>query len=225
MTKQFSKTAAGVGLIGAPLLTLIASVASPAIKSDETAQLAVIAHHPARYYAFAIFTLAGIMLLVPALLGLMQMTRDRAPGWGNVGGTLAITGTLIAAGDAASQLVVWQMGAPGVDRAQMAALLRRFDDTLGSSLVFTIGGLAFLIGLLLLAIGLRRARAVPIWVAIGIPLGGLLNIVGFTAASVEVLIVSSLLLLGTMGWLGARLLAQPTDANDHALQRVAAGAR
>jgi hypothetical protein len=212
MTTQFSKTAVGLGLIGAPVLTLIASIISPAIKSDEAAQLAVIAHHPARYYAFTILTLAGIMLLVPALLGLMQMTRDRAPRLGNLGGTLAITGTLIATGDAASQLVVWQMAARDADRAQMAGLLRRFDETLGSSLVFSVGGLAFLIGILVLSIGLRRARAVPAWVAIGIPVGALLNIVGFTSASVGVLIVSSVVLLATLGWVGWRVLAQPVVA-------------
>src|SRR3954452_23114162 len=119
MTRQFSRTAVGVGLIGAPLLTLVASIASPAIKSDDSAQLAVIAAHPARYYVFTIFTLAGIVLLVPALLGLMEMARERAAAWANVGGSLALIGTIIAAGDATSQLLVWQMAAPGADRGEM----------------------------------------------------------------------------------------------------------
>jgi hypothetical protein len=208
MTRQFSRTAVGVGLIGAPLLTLVASIASPAIKSDDAAQVAVIAAHPARYYAFTMFTLAGIVLLVPALLGLMQLTRDRAPGWGNAGGTLALLGTLIAVGDAATQLLVWQMGAPGANRAEMAALLHRYEATMGSSLVFTVGGLSFLVGMLLLAIGLRRARAVPAWVAIGIVAGSFLNIAGFTGASVGILIVSSAVLLASLGWVGRRVLSE-----------------
>jgi hypothetical protein len=214
----------GVGLVGAPLLTLIASIASPALKSGEAAQLAVISAHPARYYAFAIFTLAGIMLLVPALLGLMQMTRDRAPGWGAVGGSLSLLGTLIATGDAASQLIVWQMAVPGADRAQMTALLDRYDQTLGSSLVFTVGGLSLLVGTVVLSIGLRKARAVPGWVAVGIPVGMFLNVAGFTGASAGTLIVSSLVLLVTLGWVGWRVLATPADAKDQPLVPVAAGA-
>jgi hypothetical protein len=214
MTRQFSRTAVGVGLIGAPLLTLVASIASPAIKSDNAAQVAVIADHPARYYAFTMFTLAGIILLVPALLGLMQMTRDRAPGWGNAGGALALLGTLIAVGDAATQLLVWQMGAPGANRAEMAALLHRYEATMGSSLVFTVGGLSFLVGMLVLAIGLRRARAVPVWVAIGIVAGSFLNIAGFAGASVGILIVSSALLLASLGWVGWRVLSESAGQRD-----------
>ena len=210
MSTQFTRTTVGAGLIGAPLLTLVASIASPPLKGEDAAQLAVIAAHPARYYAFAIFTWAGIMLFVPALLGLMQMARDGAAGLGNVGGSLALLGALIAGGDAASQLVVWQMAAPGADRAQMVALLHRSDSVLGSSLVYSIGGLAFLVGLLLLSVGLRRARAVPTWVAIGLPVGAFLNIAGFSAASAGILIVSSVILLVAMGWVGWRVLAVPS---------------
>ena len=82
------------------------------------------------------------------------------------------------------------MAAPQANRAEMAAVLHRYDQTLGSSLVFSIGGLSFLVGILLLSIALRRARVVPMWVAVGMPLGGVLNIVGFSAASTGVLILS-----------------------------------
>ena len=207
MTKNFWTRALGICLIGAPLLTLVSAIVCPPIKHDEAAQLAAIAEHPARYYTFTIFTWAGIALLVPALIGLMYMVRERAPAWGNAGGTLAIAGSLIAIGDAASQLVIWQMAARGADRAEMAALLKRFDDTLGSSLVFSIGGLAFLAGSVILGIGLYRSRAVPAWVAAGFVTGGFLNIVGFESSSVAILVASSVVLLAALGWIGWRMLA------------------
>jgi hypothetical protein len=207
MSRQFSTTAIGIGLIGAPLLTLISSLASPAIKSDAAGQIAVITQHPDRYYVFSVLAFAGIALLIPAVLGLMQMTRERAPRWGEVGGTLSITGAVIASGDALTQLLVWQMGAPGADRAQMAALLDRYDNAAGASLVFTIGGLALVAGSIILATGLRKARAVPLWVAVGFPVGIVLNIAGFGAASVGLLVVSSVVLLATLGWVGWRVLA------------------
>jgi hypothetical protein len=206
MTKHFSRTAVGIGLIGAPLLTLVSSIASPAIKSDNADQLAVIAQHPDRYYLFSIFAFAGIALLIPAILGLMQMTSERAPRWGNVGGALSLVGVVVAAGDALSQLIIWQMAAPGADRAQMVALLKRYDEAAGSTLPFTIGGLALLAGCVMLAIGLRRARAVPVWVAVGFPVGIFMNIAGFTGASVALLVASSVVLLASLGWVGWRML-------------------
>jgi hypothetical protein len=212
VTKHFSKIAVGVSLIAAPLLTLVSTVVSPAIRSDEAAQIAVIAAHPARYYAFAVFTFAGIALFVPAILGLMHLTRERAPGWGNWGGSLSLLGVIIAAGDAATQWLIWQMGAAGADRAQMAALLHRYDSALGSSLPFTIGGLALVVGVVILSVGLYRARAVPAWVAVGFVAGIVLNIVGFSASSVGILIASSLILLAALGSVGWRILAEPDDA-------------
>ena len=211
MTKHFSKIAVGASLIAAPLLTLLSTVVSPAIKSDDAAEIAVIAAHPARFYAFATFTFAGIALMVPAILGLMHLTRDRAPGWGNWGGSLALLGTIVAAGDAATQWLVWQTGATGADRAQMAALLQRYDSAAGSSLPFTIGGLAIVAGVVMLSVGLYRARAVPAWTAAGFVAGIVLNIVGFTASSVGVLIVSSVILLAALGAIGWRILAEPDD--------------
>ncbi len=212
MTTRFSKFAVGGCLIGAPLLTLLSALVSPQIRSDEAAQVAVIAEHPARYYAFTLLTLAGIMLLVPAVLGLMHLTRRRAPTWGNVGGSLALAGILIAIGDAATQLLVWQMGASGADRVQMAELLKRYDATLGSSLPFSIGGLALLAGVLILSVGLYRARAVPAWAAAGFVLGIVLNIAGFSSASVGILIVSSVILLAALGAIGWRVLSEPDEA-------------
>jgi hypothetical protein len=159
-----------------------------------------------------VFTFAGIALFVPAILGLMHLTRERAPGWGNWGGSLSLVGVIIAAGDAATQWLIWQMGAAGADRAQMAALLHRYDSALGSSLPFTIGGLALVVGVVILSVGLYRARAVPAWVAVGFVAGIVLNIVGFSASSVGILIVSSLILLAALGSVGWRVLAESDDA-------------
>src|SRR6185312_11067378 len=158
VTKHFSKIVVGVSLIGAPLLTLVSTLVSPAIKSDEAAQIAVIAAHPARYYLFATFTFAGIALFVPAILGLMHLTRERAPGWGNWGGSLALV-----------------------------------------------------VGVVILSIGLYRSRAVPAWVAAGFVAGIVLNIVGFSASSVGILIVSSVILLAALATVGWRVLAEPDD--------------
>ncbi len=204
---RFARTAIGGSMIGSALLMLGASVASPAIKSDEAAQLAVIVQHPTRYYLFTILILASSMLFVPALIGLMRMSAERSPVLSNLGGTLSLLGALVAVGDSTSQLVIWQMGARGADRAQMAALLHRYDNVAGSALVFTIGGLAIVVGIVLLSIALFRAQAAPAWACAALVAGTVLNIVGFSAASLGVLILSSVVLLAALGWMGWQVLS------------------
>jgi hypothetical protein len=204
---RFARTAIGGSMIGAALLMLGASLASPAIKSDEAAQLAVIAQHPTRYYLFTIMILGSSMLLVPAVIGLMRMGAERSPRLSNIGGSLALLGSLVAVGDSTSQLVIWQMGAHGADRAQMAALLHRYDNVAGSSIVFNVGGLAVVVGIVLLSVALYRSQAAPAWACGGLVAGVVLNIVGFSAGSTGILILSSVVLLATLGWIGRLVLA------------------
>jgi hypothetical protein len=210
---RFARTAVGGSMIGAGLLMLGASLAAPAIKSTEAAQIAVIAGHPTRYYLFTILILGSSMLLVPALIGLMRMSAAGSPRLSNIGGALSLFGALIAVGDSTSQLVIWQMGAGGADRAQMAALLHRFDNVAGASIVFSIGGLAVVLGIVLLSIALYRAQAVPAWACVGLVAGTVLNVVGFSAASLSVLIFSSVVLLAAFGWIGWLVLTGGPEAD------------
>src|SRR5205814_9437436 len=92
---HFPKAAAGACMITSPLFLLASSAVSPPLKSGEGAQLAAIAHHPDRDYWFILLGLVGTVLLVPAVLGLMHVLRERAPGWGYIGGSLALVGTLL----------------------------------------------------------------------------------------------------------------------------------
>jgi hypothetical protein len=204
---RFARTAIGGSMIGAAVLMLAASIVTPAIKSQEAAQLAVIAQHPTRYYLFTLLILGSSILFVPALIGLMRMSAERSPALSNVGGALSLLGAMVAIGDSTSQLVIWQMGARGADRTQMAALLHRYDNVAGSALVFTIGGLAIVVGIVLLAVALYRSDAAPAWVAGGLVAGIVLNILGLSIPSIGVLIFSSLVLLAALGWTGRKLLA------------------
>src|SRR5438034_9265464 len=139
---HFPKVAAGACMVISPILLLASAAVSPPRESDEGAQLAVIAHHTDRYYWYILLGVIGTMLLVPAVLGLMHMLRQRAPRSGYIGGSLALLGTLLALVDWGSELVKWQMALPSADRAQMTALIQRFDDTTGSALPLQLSGFA-----------------------------------------------------------------------------------
>jgi hypothetical protein len=190
-----ARRAIGLAMILAPIAWLASAIVAPQLESDEGAQLAVVAQHPDRWYWFALLTLVGAMLLVPALMGVIGLLRERAPLAGYVGGSLAVLGVLVAIGDSLEQLVIWQMGAPRADHAQMTALLTRLDDAAGLTLIFTIGALALVVGTVTLAVGLIRARVAPAWAAACLPIAMLVNIVGFAGANRPLVAVSCLILL------------------------------
>lgn len=209
-SRKFFKNVVTFSFFAAPLLLLASALIMPVVNGDEAEQLAAIAQAPDRYYLFSLLSFISSALLVPVLLGLVYMLRHRAPTLGNLGGTLALVGTLVSVGDAISQLFIWQMVAPGADRAQMTALLMRFDEAPGASVIFKIGGPSFVIGMVLLGIGLYRARAVPTWTAAGLPMGAFLNIAGFVVGSNVLVIISCVVLLVSFGWIG-RLVAESSE--------------
>ena len=211
-SRRFFKTVVGICLIASPLILFVSALVSPEIKSSEADQLAVVAQDPGRYYLFTVLIFVSTALWLPIVIGFMYMVRERAAVLGNVGGTLAFLGTLVGVGDATSQLYIWQMVSQGADRAQMVALLTRFDNAGGAAIFFRIGGPALVIGMVLLSIALYRARAVPTWAAAGVAVGTLLNIAGFVATSTSIVLISSVVLLVSMGWIGRLVLARSDQA-------------
>ena len=210
--QQLSRTAAAASLISAPLLGLVAVGVWPPLRTGERAQIAAISAQPGRWYIFSLFILLSSIMLVPAVLALMRLLGHSRPVWALLAGGLAQLGILIGIGDAATQLVFWQMGAPGASLSQMAALATRYNTAPGAALIFMIGGLASLCGTLLLSAGLWRAHAVPAWTAIAIPVATIANIAGLSANSVPMTIASYALLLAAFGRIAVIVRSSPAWA-------------
>lgn len=206
-SRNLPDTAFALCLILAPLFALASALVAPALKSDEGAQLNVIAQNPDRWYWFTLLLLIGSILLVPALFGIAALVAESRPRLAVIGGGLAVLGALVSIGDVMSQFVSWQMVAKGADHAQMAALLHRFDTAGGVSAVFSVGGLSVLIGTVLLSIGLIRGRGATAWAGVGLSVAVVVNIVGFSSASNGVVAVSWALLLLAMGSIARVVLA------------------
>jgi hypothetical protein len=190
--------AAGLSLIASPVLALLSALLFLTIGSTEGAQLRAIAAHPDRWYWSTIMLVASIILLVPGYLGIAALVRRSSPWLGAAAGALAILGVMVATGDAMSQLMGRALVA--ADRSQMVALLVRFDDDAGANAVFNVGGLAIIIGSLLLTAGLIRGRVVPIWSAVALSAAVVLNIVGYGAASGGLVAASYLVMLAGFGY-------------------------
>jgi hypothetical protein len=210
-TRRLPRTAMAAALVLAPLTGLVAAVAHPALRTSVSAETSAIAAQQDRFYLYAIFMLISSYLLVPAFFGVLALLRERTPGWTFVAGVLAQTGLLIAVGDAATELVFWETGAPGADHAQMVALAERYDSASGSSLVYTIGGLATVVGVLLIAIALWRTRVTPRWAAAALLVGTGANVAGFVIASRPVLAGSYVVLLAAFAPIAATLLGSSVE--------------
>jgi hypothetical protein len=210
--QQLPRTAAAAALVAAPLLGLVAIGVWPPLRAGEQAQIAAISAQPGRWYIFSLFILLSTIMLVPAVLALMRLLGHSRPVWALLAGCLAQLGILIGIGDAATELVFWQMGAPGASLSQMAALATRYNTAPRATLIFMIGGLASLCGTLLLSAGLWRARAVPAWTAIAIPVATIANIAGLSANSVPITIASYALLLAAFGRIAVIVRSSPAWA-------------
>ncbi len=212
MFQNLPRKAAGWSLILAPLLGLIAVCAWPTLRSSDRAQIAAIAAHPGRWYVFSLFLLLSTYLLVPAVLALMRLLRQSRPTWAFLAGSLALLGVLVGIGDSATELVYWQMGTRGASLSQMTALAGRYESAPGASLIYMIGGVALLCGMVLLSAGLWRSRTVPAWAAAGTAVATILNIVGLSSASVPLAIASFAVMLAAFGRIAVIIWSDPGSA-------------
>ena len=71
-----------------------------------------------RWYASSLLGMLSLIALVPAILGVMHMLREREGVLGDVGGGLGLLGAMLAMGASAISMVMWQMAAAGADRAR-----------------------------------------------------------------------------------------------------------
>jgi hypothetical protein len=210
-TQDSARRPLALAMVAVPVLWLAAEAVSPPLNSDSAEQLAVVAQHPDRWFGYTVLLTLGTILFVPAVLGVMHLTRATMPRLTLVGGALLGYGAIIAVGDAMSQLTTWQMVTGHADRAQMAALLDRTSNAAGAALFFAPGGLAFLAGSVLLTLALVRTRVVPLWASIAFLIGIIAQLVGFTVSSVAVITASGVILLAALVMLARRLWTGPRD--------------
>lgn len=216
---HFRKTIAGMCMMAAPLFLLVGMVIHPERKTDEAEQLAVVAANLDEWFVSHLLVLFSIVLVVPAILGLMHMLREREVAWGHVGGGLAMIGVLALIGVVSIDgLVLWQMAATG-ETATMTALYTSFTDTAGIFIPLYLLSLAFAVGVLILAMGLYRARAVQWWMPAFFAIGAVvLAIAGPTASGLLAIVGSAFLLVG-LGSVGRMVLAESDEDWMHTPER------
>jgi hypothetical protein len=158
---RFRKTIAGVALIGAPLAGFVSCLtdSSEGIGQSGTSLYATAAAGGGRIWITGLIFMVSAILTVPAALGLAHLLRARGVVLGNLGVACLVAGAFGHMGYATWQLMVARVSGPGAP-----ALVAYLDRT--SALTPVLVPLMVLVdvGLVLLAAGLLRARAVPGWV-------------------------------------------------------------
>ncbi len=216
---NFRRTLAGLCLIAAPLAFGGSDVIRLSIEGgaeEGSEQFAAIAANSGPWQLATILNMAGVVLFVPAIFGLMHLMRARSTVLSHVGGGLALIGFL---GWAAHNTRYYGfMGAAStseIERGEMVRFIRHWmatPDTIVYVLMFLVGSL---LGMLLLSIGLYRARVTYRWAAALFALGAALYVVNsFTPASESMLAVGVLhaLLAVGLGATGVGVLAM-SDAD------------
>jgi hypothetical protein len=208
------KMVAGACMVVAPFVLLVAMVIHPASDMDEATQVATIADNLDAWYVAHLLAFVSIVLVVPAVLGLMHMLRERQVALGHVGGGLAILGLLALTGLVAMELVLWQMAGAG-NTAETVALLERLNETAGIVIPFVLLSFGFSLGMATLAVGLYRARAVQSWMAVLVAVGAILF--GFAVATAMnwLAIVAAAFLVVGLGAIGRMVLRETDEAWEH----------
>jgi len=210
--RHFRRIVAGACLIAAPVVLLVGAVLHPQSKDEAASHLAVVGENPGLYYAAHAIILCGLALFLPAILGLVHLLRLRATVFGHLGGGLVMIGVLGAtAVVAVDGIVVSQMGQPGVSAGEMAELLDRIKESAGLAAIARTGGVTFLLGMLLLAFGLWRARAVQLWTASAIVAAAIIFLVGQVTDNRLIFAVAFAIYLGALSPVGWRILTESDE--------------
>ncbi|HEX2728916.1 MAG TPA: DUF4386 family protein, partial [Rubrobacteraceae bacterium] len=167
---NFRRTLAGLALIAAPLAFGGSDVIRLSIEGgvgEGREQLAAIAANPGLWQVAAALNMIGVILFVPAVLGLMHLMRERSVVFGHLGGALALIGLLgWAAHNRGYYGFLGAASTSEIERSQMAGFIEHSmmtPNTIYYVLMFLVGST---FGMLLLSIGLYRARVTHRWAAV-----------------------------------------------------------
>ena len=173
----FRRTVRGASMIAAPLIFVIAEVLHAHLEEDPSAFLGAIAENTGRWYAAHVLVLVGLVLTLPAFLGIAHIVEARRPALANLGSLAFVPGMVALAALVGMELVAWQMAQPGRDREEMITLWENTSKNTGIVPMIFVA-LLFSLAWLLAGIGLYIARLGPQWAA---ALIGLMQLVGFVS--------------------------------------------
>lgn len=202
---NFRRIVAGVCLILAPLVLALAQLVHPGQGEEGFVQTMV--DNPGRVEAASLLVILSSVLFVPALVGVLRLMRDRGSVLGLVGVGLALIGAIGHAVWAGFEIILVWMANSEIDRAQLSAAVDGGPPSgIGFTVILLMFMAGFFLGLIFLAVGLWRSRAVPRWAAALIAVGPLFE---FLPVDNEALFMTGLALFVIgFGVIGLKLIGK-----------------
>lgn len=162
---SFRKAVAGASLVGFPLAGLVSAILDADVGTgmEPSSLYAVLVGHERAIMVAALLFIVSAVLTVPALGGILHLLRARGAALGHIGAALVLIGAMGHMGYATWQMMLSYVPREA-DRAAMVAYLDRSSSV--SNVLLLPMLIAVSLGLILVAVGLRRARVVPMWVPI-----------------------------------------------------------
>ena len=181
-----------LGLVAAPILVAVAFALEPNIGDDPTPaeELGIIADHRSDYAAAGILGVIGFGCFILGAAALSQLARARGAAWVTTGAAMTAVGAFsMGATFWGFAVAARLLTADGVDRDAAAQILDEGNESAYVGIGWGVG-MAVLLGLIVIGIGLLRARTVPQWLA------ALLIVSPFTA-----FFAGDDKVLSTLGWI------------------------
>jgi hypothetical protein len=205
---NFRRTLGGLCLILAPILFAVAEISYPGGGGSGAEQLDTAARNHNLMLADIYVSIASAILFVPAIFGLLHVTRRRGVVLGHVAAILTVAGLGLAhLALAGLQLMLWAMAGPGVDRQAMAAFIdKTMQNPAGLPLV--MGHDLFALGIVVFGIAVWRSGFGYRWAGPAIAIGVVLDIVGGAIGLPDLLIgiLSDAIFVTGLAAVGLRVL-------------------
>jgi hypothetical protein len=180
--RRFDTRLAGLSLIVAPALLLLANAIDPSANDKAAARLPEISDNPGRYVAAGYLLVVAAWAFVPGLIGLWRLFGGPRVTVGQVGAGLLMIGMITTIAFVGFGVYEYEAATSGLDPAQMARLVDNAEaSAVGVPLlvVFLVG---VVIGSLIVAGSLWRRGIVPVWSPAAIVAGTILNFLADGAA-------------------------------------------
>ena len=152
---HFRKLVAGLCMVFGPLALLLAMVFESKIGISENAYVIGKVGDPDTGQIEQVLLVAGLVLMVPAVLGLMHMLREREVDFGHLGGMVALIGLLVLPWAFMAGLVILAFGLYRAHAVQWTwalciaagAILLGIGAGAESELLAIVGAVVSLVGL------------------------------------------------------------------------------
>jgi hypothetical protein len=198
-------------MIAAPVLFIASDSIWPVTSTEASDILSDATGATGRVYGATLLALVGFVLLTGAVIGLAHLLHERRPGLALVGGALGLIG-IVGNAAAFGTFGMLLAEAPGRDAGMMTALP---DDLMARAAPAFIVGLLLSAGVIVLAVGLQKARVVAPWAAYGLGIAALAIGVASPLALKPVVLAADVLLFASLASIGWQVLSETDEEWAH----------